>query len=257
VTPYYESDDGRVRLFLGDCREIIPELAGQGFWADCIVADCPYGETSLAWDRWPDGWPAVAAAVTRSMWCFGSLRMFLDRRDEFTGWRLSHDVVWEKPRGSSFVTDRFKRVHEQAVHWYRGDWASIHTDTPRQPHNGRRAKPYRRGPEELLHGAISRDVLYVDDGTRFAYSVIRVDQTRRGNVAGLHPSEKPLGILDPLISYACPPGGTVLDPFAGSGSTLVAARDSGRSAIGIEADERYCAVIARRLDQGSLFGDVS
>ncbi len=68
----------------------------------------------------------------------------------------------------------------------------------------------------------------------------------------IHPTEKPIGILDPLIRYACPPGGTVLDPFAGSGSTLVAARDSGRKAVGIEASEAYCAAIANRLAQGSL-----
>jgi site-specific DNA-methyltransferase (adenine-specific) len=69
----------------------------------------------------------------------------------------------------------------------------------------------------------------------------------------LHPTEKPLGILAPLIAYSCPPGGAVLDPFAGSGSTLEAARASGRHAIGIEADERYCEVAARRLSQGDLF----
>jgi site-specific DNA-methyltransferase (adenine-specific) len=68
----------------------------------------------------------------------------------------------------------------------------------------------------------------------------------------LHPTEKPVGILDPLIRYACPPGGTVLDCFAGSGSTAEAARLTGRKAILIEADERYCELIARRMSQGIL-----
>jgi site-specific DNA-methyltransferase (adenine-specific) len=70
--------------------------------------------------------------------------------------------------------------------------------------------------------------------------------------SAIHPTEKPVGILAPLIRYACPPGGLVLDPFAGSGSTLDAARSSGRKAVGIEAREDYCEAIARRLSQGVL-----
>jgi site-specific DNA-methyltransferase (adenine-specific) len=74
----------------------------------------------------------------------------------------------------------------------------------------------------------------------------------------IHPCEKPTGILDPLIRYACPPGGLVLDPFAGSGSTAEAARLSGRRAVLIEGDEAYCEAIALRLSQDVLpIGDVS
>ncbi|WP_119731794.1 site-specific DNA-methyltransferase [Thermomonospora amylolytica] len=68
----------------------------------------------------------------------------------------------------------------------------------------------------------------------------------------IHPTQKPLGILTPLIEYACPPGGTVLDPFVGSGSTLEAARLTGRRAIGIELHEPYAEAAARRLAQAPL-----
>jgi site-specific DNA-methyltransferase (adenine-specific) len=248
VTPYYS--DGAVQLYLGDCREVLPALA---LTVDCVIADPPYGETSLAWDRWPDGWPAVVAAVTRSMWCFGSLRMFLGRRDDFAGWKLSQDVVWEKQQPASFVADRFARVHEYATHWYRGPWGPVYATVPRERHFGRRAS-FTSGFDErgTMYGTRGTRGAYADDGTRAFRTVLRVNNLRNGNRAGLHPTEKPLGILDPLISYACPPGGTVLDPFAGSGSALVAARDSGRKAIGIEADEKYCEVIARRLAQDCL-----
>lgn len=68
----------------------------------------------------------------------------------------------------------------------------------------------------------------------------------------IHPTEKPIGILLPLISYSAPPDGLVLDPFGGSGAVLDAARQSGRRAVGIEADETYCDAIATRLSQAVL-----
>ncbi len=244
MTPYYADD--MVTLYHGDCRELLPALAPT---VDCVVADPPYGETSLPWDRWPDGWPTVVASVTRSMWCFGSLRMFLERRDEFTGWRLSQDVVWRKANGSSFAADRFKRVHETAAHWYRGGWADLYRSPQRETGgDGHRNVPLHKGNKTRHTGKVG-DTVYTDDGTRLVQSVIAV---RNLHHRSLHPTEKPLGILDPLISYACPADGTVLDPFAGSGSTLVAARDSGRRAIGVEADERYCEIIVRRLAQDCL-----
>jgi site-specific DNA-methyltransferase (adenine-specific) len=64
----------------------------------------------------------------------------------------------------------------------------------------------------------------------------------------LHPTQKPTSILRPFVESYSPEGGIVLDPFAGSGSTLVAASALGRSYIGIEIDARYHAVAARRLN---------
>ena len=240
MEPYYADD--LVTLFLGDCREVLPAL---GVIADCIVADPPYGETSLAWDRWPDDWVDVAAKAARSMWCFGSLRMFMERTGEFATWRLSQDVIWEKQQGSSFAPDRFSRVHEHALHWYQGSWSTIHHDVPRSG----MPTPVREGSRSAQPphwGGGSAPSADVRDGTTMTRSVIKV---RNMNGRALHPTEKPLGILDPLISYACPAGGLVVDPFAGSGSTLDAARASGRRAIGVEADEKYCERAALRLSQ--------
>lgn len=243
--PYWHDPDTGIALYHGDMREILPALQLQ---ADLILADPPYGETSLAWDRWPDGWPTLAATVASSMWCFGSMRMFLDRRDEFDGWKLSQDIVWEKANGTSFTTDRFKRVHEVATHWYRGDWQAVHHDTPRVAYSGPDKHTRARYDNRAAHAGAIKAVTYTDDGTRLMRSVLAAKSVR----GGLHPTEKPSGILDPLIRYACPEDGLVVDPFAGSGSTLDAARLSGRRAIGIEAHEPYVEAAARRLSALTL-----
>jgi site-specific DNA-methyltransferase (adenine-specific) len=241
--PYFQ--DEHVALYLGDMQEILPTLDVK---ADCVVTDPPYGDTSLEWDRWPTGWPTLAATVTDSMWCFASMRMLLDQAGEFKAWRMSQDIVWEKHNGSGFAADRFKRVHEFAVHWYRGAWKDCykqpqHTQdaTARQVH--RKQRPPHTGQID------ESSYVSVDGGPRLMRSVMHV---RSMHGRAIHPTEKPLAVVDPLIRYACPPGGLVLDPFAGSGSTLDAARSSGRRAIGIEANEAYAEKAACRLSQPLL-----
>lgn len=69
---------------------------------------------------------------------------------------------------------------------------------------------------------------------------------------GLHPTGKPLSILTQLVQNFTKPGDLILDPFMGSGTTLRAAKDMGRKAIGIEINEKYCEIAARRLSQEVL-----
>lgn len=209
MIPYYSDD--HVALFHGDRREMI----APDFRADLLCTDPPYGETSLDWDRWPDGWPELAARHSDAMWCFGSMRMFLNRRDEFAAWKLSQDVVWRKNRGSGFATDRFARIHEHALHWYQGEWSAIAHETPRIPRTGPEKAVTRSGVPSHT-GKIGRSS-YVDDGLRLTTSVIY-----HRNLQGtgpLNPTQKPVPLLEPLLTYGCPPGGVVLDLFAGSCST--------------------------------------
>jgi site-specific DNA-methyltransferase (adenine-specific) len=256
--PYWS--DGQVTLYLGDCREILPAL---GVTADCVITDPPYESTSLKWDRWPDGWLEVAAAVSRSMWCFLPIRQFTDppyRGIEFraAGWRLSQDLegehmVWEKHNGSSFHADRFKRVHEIACHWYRGDWGSLYHEVPVTLDAVAKTVRRKRRPPHTGHieaGSYTSE----DGGPRLMRSVIRV-RSMHGHA--IHESEKPVPLLEPMVTYACPPGGLGVDLFAGSGSTLDALRLLGRRGIGIEVDEATCERAAKRLAkpvQPRLFG---
>lgn len=244
--PYYQDD--AVTLYHGDCREILPTLDLPT--VDLIVADPPYGETSLEWDHWPTGWPQLMQSFASSMWCFGSMRMFLDRRDEFAAWKISQDVVWEKHNGSSLSADRFSRVHEHATHWYQGAWSNIHHETPTT--NDATARTVRKKGRPAQWIGATGETTYVshDGGPRLMRSVMFARSMHGRNP--INETEKPVGILEPLISYACPSGGLVLDPFAGSCSTAVAARAIGRRAICIEQRESQCEKAAKRLAQAPL-----
>lgn len=248
MKPYYADDT--VTLYHGDMREILPLLRFPGEYV-AIVTDPPYGETSLEWDRWPTGWPYLAREAADSMWCFGSMRMLLEHYHEFSGarWRFSQDVVWEKHNGSGFHADRFKRVHEHATHWYQGAWNDIHHEVPTTPDATARAVRRKQKPAHL-HDTDQSHYVSEDGGPRLMRSVI---QARSMHGRAIHSTEKPVRILAPLIEYACPPGEIVLDPFAGSCSSGVAARLTGRRAVLIEADEAMCEKAVReRLLQDVL-----
>jgi site-specific DNA-methyltransferase (adenine-specific) len=249
IKPYYQRDG--ITLYHGDCRKLLPEVDAPV--ADCVIADPPYGETSLEWDRWPKKWPASIVGFVKpnaSMWCFGSFRMFLDRRDDFADWKMSHEIVWEKHNGSGFQVDRFRRVHELAVHYSlaTSKWIDVYKSP--QFTMDATAKTVRRKSKPAHYGDVKNTTFVSKDGgPRQQRSVIRV---RSCHGHALNETQKPVGIVSPLIEYACPPKGILLIPFVGSGTDLQLARESGRSAIGFEIREEQCEIAAKRLEQGTL-----
>lgn len=222
-------------ILTGDCRAVMP---AQGPF-DLILADPPYGDTSLAWDRRVDGWLPLARNALKpsgSMWVFESLRSFMATAGQFggAGLRLAQDVVWEKQNGSSFHADRFKRVHELAVQFYpvRTAWRDIYNDVQTTPDATPRTVRRKQRPPHTGHINAG---FYVseDGGPRLMRSVI---YARNSHGHAIHPTEKPSGLLEILIRTSCPKGGLVGDWFAGSGAGGEACRLSGRRYLGCEID---------------------
>lgn len=246
--PYFQ--DESCTIYHGDCRELLPLIEP----VDLVLTDPPYGETSLDWDRPVDDWEFGVRPLLKphgSLWCFGSLSYFLDEFNR-SDWVRAQEIVWEKHNGSIFHADRFRRVHELAVQFYpvTTRWADVYKDP--QFTQDATARTVRRKGRPTHSGNIG-DGNYesVDGGPRLMRSVLQVPSCHGYAV---HPTQKPEGIVRPLLRYSCAPGGVVLDPFTGSGTTLAVAKQEGRRAIGIEINEEFCAIAAKRLAQAVLPG---
>ena len=236
-----------VTLYRGDCLEVLPTLAPDA--AACTITDPPYGDTALEWDSRVKGWMDVLP--TPVLWCFGSLRFFLGER--FDGWSLAQDVIWEKHNGSNFHNDRFRRVHETIAMFYRGSWADVYK-APQFTLDATK-KTVRRKQRPPHMGQIGAGPYEsIDGGPRHMRSVMRV-RSCHGHAE--HPTQKPVELIEPLIRYSAPEGATVLDCFAGSGSTMVACVRTGRRGIGIEMNAEHFetakARVLRAYDAEALF----
>lgn len=238
--PYYDDGKGIV-IYHADCREILPHLPN----VDLVLTDPPYGVTSLGWDELVGGWVDLVNA--ECLWCFGSMRFFLSQK--FDGWKYAQEIVWEKHNGSIFHADRFRRVHELAVQFYRGEWADIYK-SPVYTYDAIKRSVKRKKGRPAHSGNIEQSPYSSEDGGPLLMRSVIFVPSCHGDAQ--HPTQKPLGIIAPLLEYSCPDQGTILDPFMGSGTTLRAAKDLGRKAIGIEIEEKYCEIAAKRLGQEVL-----
>lgn len=226
--PYYADD--RVTLYLGDCREVTDWLG-----ADVLVTDPPYGVHYTVRGSVGSNAPSIAGEIRTGR---ASDRML---GPEHVAVRDGALALWGNRPALVFGSWRAPRpARTQArLVW---DKEAIGTGG---------VGAWRPSDEELY--VLNWPNPKGQGGTKG--TVLR-GPTVRGDARPDHPTPKPLWLMETLIAD-CPPG-IIADPFAGSGSTLIAARNLGRRAIGIEVEERYCELTARRLAQDCLdFGDVA
>lgn len=213
---YYQDDF--VRLYHGDC------LTEHREWleADVLVTDPPYGVA------WKSGQFSNAASPVEDTIA----------GDQTVGARDEALAAWGKRPAlvfGSWLMPRPAGTCNRLI-WHKAE---------NKP--GMRTQPWYSADEEIYQigtgfvGKPTQNVIVTHDRRDGA----------NGEVAKIgHPTPKPIGLMEALIAK-CPPG-TIADPFAGSGSTLVAAKALGRKAIGVELEERYCEIAARRLAQEVL-----
>ena len=149
---------------------------------------------------------------------------------EELGFRVLNEIIWFKPNGAPNLAGRsFAASHETLI------WASV----------SKKSK-HTFNYLEMKHGDFSGDTLKNSDKQmRSVWSIPNTPQ--REKTLGRHPTQKPLALLERLILACTKPGDLVLDPFAGSGTTGVAAVKLGRSFIGFETEGEYSRLARRRI----------
>ncbi len=214
MKPYY--DEGGITIYHGDCRDVLPGLS-----ADVLVTDPPYGIAyspgggGRGWGGKGEGWGKSFAGDDLIA---GDAEPFDPSSLLSLGlptvlWGANHYADQLPPSPSWFVWDKRRGLVTNDFADCEMAWSNL------------------GGPARLY--------------AHLWYGVWRDSRDER-----LHPAQKPLAVMRWLLERV--PPGVVLDPFMGSGTTLRAAKDLGRGAIGIEIEERYCEIAARRLAQEAM-----
>jgi site-specific DNA-methyltransferase (adenine-specific) len=224
--PYYADD--LVTLYHGDCREVLPLLPRP--LANTVIADPPFympaqqyaGRDKTTPRTWSDTsilsgwWDLIAGTVLPMVKPDGHFLVFCDD----ASYPVFYPAIYTRwPNIGCLVWDKMRPGMGSA-------W---------------------RQSSELIVAARGHSAHWTGGAATNVLRFRPVPAASRD-----HPVDKPESLLRALIEPSTPPDGLVLDPFAGGGSTLMAARALGRRVVGIELDEGYCEVIARKLSQGIL-----
>jgi DNA modification methylase len=218
MTPYYQ--DKFCTIYHGDCRDILPTLD----LVDLVLTDPPYGVKRDKGFGGFEGFGGFGKPIAR--------KRFED--DDWDNDRPPAElliaaasagklaIIW----GGNFFADLLPR----STHWI--SWDKLQT----MPDFGDCELAWTSSPRKSVTKVVIEwnGLLGKERGTR------------------QHPTQKPLALMSWCVNKYSEPTDTVLDPFMGSGTTLRAAKDLGRKAIGIEIEEKYCEIAAKRLSQEVL-----
>ena len=282
MQPFYGDND--VTLFHGECREVLPRLPAAS--VDAVVCDPPYPGIERDYGTWTEAdWHDlmrdVVAQLRRVLTPAGSALFVLQPNSvrlgsmrpwlwDFLGWasrewNVVQDAYWWNIAAMPGERAGLLRQSLKTCVWlgapecYRDEVAVLWSESQgtaarRLADRARGASGTQRSPSGHRVRRGERYAATEARGGVSPFNVLPIPNTRAAGLAGAlgHGAGTPDALCEWWIKYLTPPGGTVLYPFAGSGTTLRAAKQLGRRAIGIETVADYCAVAAGTLRQQML-----
>lgn len=230
-----------IELLNGDCLELMKDIPDGT--VDMILVDPPYGTTRNKWDSVIDleaMWDQFRRITKKNAAiCIFSQQPFTSTLIESNKKMFRYEWIWQKPQGTGFLNaNRMPlKSHENICVFYQ----TLPRYIPQFTAGGAYTITSSRSSENYgkYHSTVT-----VSDGRRYPTDIIQFTPQH-----GLHPTQKPVSLLEYLIKTYTIEGETVLDPCMGSGSTGVACMNTGRNFIGIEMDNEYFQVAKDRIGE--------
>jgi len=256
-----------VKLMLGDCLELMRELPSES--VDAVICDLPYGTTACSWDSvipLESLWAEYKRIVKPTgAFVFTASQPFTTALIASNMTMFKYCLVWEKGYATGFLHAKNKpmKAHEDIAVFCDGTTVHESQSTNRMTYNPQmgRGDPWRRFNKRVNTGALNHapaksEKAFVgtrqeSEGERYPRSVLRFTHHNVGNI---HPTQKPVALMEYLIRTYTNEGETVLDNCMGSGTTLVACIKTGRRGIGMEMDETSFNAAQRRIEAAQSQG---
>jgi len=234
-------------MFKGDCLEVMKQIPDGS--VDMILCDPPYGTTACKWDTvipFDAMWREVkrVARSNTAILLFGS--------EPFSSYlRISnirdykHDLYWKKEKPTNFfqLKKRVGKVTETISVFYEKQPKYF---PQKVAYKGNIIRNRPKGVHKSITAGIGKQVTpYVDDGTRYPIDVLEFNREPLGST--IHPTQKPVSLIEWLIKSYSEVNDTILDFTMGSGTTGVACANTGRKFIGIEMDDKYFEIAKERV----------
>ena len=242
-----------IKLYKGDCLELMKDIPDKSI--DMILCDLPYGTTACKWDiiiPFEPLWEQYNRIIKDN----GAIVLF--GSEPFSSYlrmsnikQFKYDWIWEKERPTNIFNMKKEaaRVHEVISIFNSKIYFPI-MEASMQPNNNDKTKNKSQKGEMNTIETISCKASISDNynpSVRYPRSVIKINRGTRANKK-LHPTQKPVALLEYLIKTYTLEGETVLDNCMGSGSTGVACKNLNRNFIGIELDETYFNIAKDRIE---------